>query len=309
MESQKQILGHLAAFFTIFVWGITFISTKVLLVPFTPVEIMFYRLILAVLALFIASPPPLTWGKLDRHMLRDEWKIMAAGLCGVTLYFLCQNIALSYTLAANVSVLVSVAPLFIALVSRAILNEKLKANFFLGFTVAMAGIILIAFNGSIVLKLNPLGDLLSILAALVWAFYSVLIKKISMQQSAMFAVTRKVLFYGLLFMLPVLPLFEFRLGLERLVVLPNLFNLLFLGVGASALCYVTWNYAVHLLGPVKTSVYIYMIPVVTIVASVLVLHETFTLAAGVGMALILTGMALSEWEKAKSSRTQYVGET
>lgn len=309
MESQKQILGHLAAFFTIFVWGITFISTKVLLVPFTPVEIMFYRLILAVLALFIASPPPLTWGKLDRHMLRDEWKIMAAGLCGVTLYFLCQNIALSYTLAANVSVLVSVAPLFIALVSRAILNEKLKANFFLGFTVAMAGIILIAFNGSIVLKLNPLGDLLSILAALVWAFYSVLIKKISTQQSAMFAVTRKVLFYGLLFVLPVLPLFEFRLGLERLVVLPNLFNLLFLGVGASALCYVTWNYAVHLLGPVKTSVYIYMIPVVTIVASVLVLHETFTLAAGVGMALILTGMVLSEWEKAKSSRTQYAGET
>lgn len=309
MGSQKQILGHLAALFTIFVWGITFISTKVLLVSFTPVEIMFYRLTLAVLALFIVSPPSLAWSKLNRHTLRDEWKIMAAGLCGVTLYFLCQNIALSYTLAANVSVLVSVAPLFIALASRAVLNEKLKANFFLGFTVAMAGIILIAFNGSIVLKLNPLGDLLSILAALVWAFYSVLIKKISTQQNAMLAVTRKVLFYGLLFVLPVLPLFEFRLGLERLVVLPNLFNLLFLGVGASALCYVTWNYAVHLLGPVKASVYIYVIPVVTVAASALVLHETFTLAAGVGMALILTGMALSEWEKAKSSRTQYVGET
>jgi len=60
----------------------------------------------------------------------------------------------------------------------------------------------------------------------------------------MLAVTRKVFFYGLLFVLPVLPLFEFRPGLERLAVLPNLLNLLFLGVGASALCYITWNYAV-----------------------------------------------------------------
>ena len=131
MKPQKQILGHLAAFFTIFVWGITFISIKVLLVPFSPVEIMFYRLILAVVALLIVSPPRLSKVKLDRLMLRDEWKTMAAGLCGVTLYFLFQNMALSYTLAANVSVLISVAPLFTVLVSRLFLNEKLKANFFL----------------------------------------------------------------------------------------------------------------------------------------------------------------------------------
>ncbi len=297
MEPQKPILGHLAAFFTISVWGITFISTKVLLVPFTPVEIMFYRLILGVLALFIVSPPRLAWGRLDRRALREEWKMMAAGLCGVTLFFLFQNIALSYTLAANVSVLTSVAPLFTALVCRAVLNEKLKANFFFGFTAAMLGIVLIAFNGRVILKLSPLGDLLSVLAALMWAFYSVLIKKISVQQSALLAVTRKVLFYGLLLLLPVLPLFEFRLGLERLTELPNLLHLLFLGVVASALCYVTWNTAVHLLGPVQTSVYIYMVPVVTIVASVLVLHETITLVAGIGTALILAGMAFSEREK------------
>jgi drug/metabolite transporter (DMT)-like permease len=72
-------------------------------------------------------------------------------------------------------------------------------------------------------------------------------------------------------------------------------------VGASALCFVTWNYAVHLLGPVKTSVYIYLVPLITIAASALVLHETITLVAGIGMALILVGMALSEREKASYS--------
>ena len=295
---RLQILGHLTAFFSIFVWGITFIFTKLLLVPFTPVEIMFYRLVLAVLALFIISPPRLSGIKLDRHALQEEWKIMVAGLCGVTLFILLQNIALSYTLAANVSVLISTAPLFTALVSRLVLNERLKANFFLGFTAAMAGIILIAFNGSLVLKLNSLGDLLSILAALVWAFYSVVIRKISAGGSAMLTVTHRVFFYGLLFALPVLPLFEFRLDLERLTVLSNLLSLLFLGVVALALCYITWNVAVSILGPVKASSYIYMVPLVTIVISALVLHESITLMAGIGMALVLIGMALSEREKA-----------
>jgi drug/metabolite transporter (DMT)-like permease len=286
--------GHLAAIFTIIVWAITFISIKVLLVPFSAVEIMFYRLLMAVVVLQAVSPMrlPRTWP--DRRTLTEEWRFMAAGLCGVTLYFLFQNIALTYTLAANVSVLVSVAPLFTALVSRAVLKDPLRPFFLLGFSAAMAGIILIAFNGSVVLKLNPLGDLLSILAALVWAFYSVLIQKISARHSAMLVVTRKVFFYGLLFLLPVLPLFDFHLGLERLAVLPNLINLLFLGVVASAMCFFTWNYAVRQLGPVKTSVYIYLVPVITIIASALVLQEPITPVAAAGAGLILAGMALSE---------------
>jgi drug/metabolite transporter (DMT)-like permease len=200
-------------------------------------------------------------------------------------------------------VLTSVAPLFTALVSRVFLNEKLKANFFLGFSVAIAGIILIALNGSLVLKLNPLGDLLSVAAALVWAFYSILIKKISADHSDVLAVTRKVFSYGLVFVLLSTTLFGFRLGLERLAKLPNLFNLLFLGVVASALCFLTWNYAVHRLGPVKTSAYIYLVPVVTIVASFLLLGERITAVAAAGMALILIGMALSEREKRVEGKT------
>lgn len=297
MKRNQQILGHLAALFTIAIWGITFISTKVLLVSFSPVEVMFFRLVFAVLALMIASPPRWGWNGLGWQVLRQEWTMMAAGLCGVTLYFLFQNIALTYTLAANVGVLVSVVPLFTALVSRAVFGEKLKANFFLGFSAAIVGIILITFNGSLVLKLNPLGDLLSILAALVWAFYSVLIKKIGAAQDAMITVTRKVVFYGLLFLIPVLPLFGFRLGLERLMSMPNLLNLIFLGVGSSAISFLTWNSAVQILGPVRTSAYIYLVPIVAIFASVLVLHETITLVAWVGAALILSGMALSERDK------------
>jgi drug/metabolite transporter (DMT)-like permease len=294
MRLPSALLGHLAALLTISIWGITFISTKVLLVAYSPVEILFFRLILAIVALSVASPPRLPLG---RPSIQAEWKYACAGLCGVTLFFVFQNVALTYTLAANVSVLLSAAPLFTALLSRTALGERLKANFFLGFGLAIAGIILIAFNGSFVLKLNPLGDLLSILAAVVWAAYSILIKTANAPQQALFAVTRKVFLYGLFFLLPVLPFWGFRLGLERLAALPNVFNLLFLGVLGSALCFATWNYAVHALGPVKTSVYVYLVPLVSMAAGVVWLHEPVTLVAGTGMALILAGMAVSELEK------------
>lgn len=300
MSSTKPVnhlSGHLAALFSICVWGITFIATKLLLVDFTPIETMFYRLLLAVLALFIISPPRIRDLRFNLRSLRSEWKIMAAGLCGVTLYFICQNIALSYTQAANAGVLVSVAPLFTALVSRVILKEPLKANFLLGFSLAMAGILLVTFSGSGQLKLNPLGDLLTILAALAWAFYGVFIKQVGTSQQTILVTTRKVFLYGLLFLLPLLPFFEFRPDLGRLIQPANLLNLIFLGVIASALCYITWNVAVGQLGPVKTSAYLYLIPVITIIFSLLVLHETITLLSLGGMILILSGMAISEQEK------------
>ena len=74
----------------------------------------------------------------------------------------------------------------------------------------------------------------------------------------------------------------------------DLGNLLFLGLGASALCFVTWNFAVKELGAVKTSVYIYLVPVITVAASVAILDEPFTWMTGVGTALTLMGLFLSE---------------
>ena len=155
-------------------------------------------------------------------------------------------------------------------------------------------IILIGLNGNFVLKLNPIGDILATLAAVVWACYSILMKKIGAFRINMVLCTRRVFFYGLLFMVPALFLFDCRLGLERFASPTNTLNLLYLGFGASALCFVTWNWAVRILGAVKTTVYIYLVPVITVVSSVIILHETITPLAVVGTALTLTGLIVSQ---------------
>jgi drug/metabolite transporter (DMT)-like permease len=306
--------GHLAAILTIFIWGVTFISIKVLLNDFSPIEAMFYRQAVALAALLIIRPPAWLREVRDfahaspagrRATLQRELLFMAAGLTGVTLYFIFQNTALDYTLASNVGVLISVAPLFTALVSALFLrSEKLGLGFFIGFGIAILGIVLISYNGSTALRLNPLGDLLSLLAAGVWAFYSVSVRKLSEAGEPALRITQKAFFYGLLFLLPLLPLFDFHLGLERLADLSNLLHTLFLGLGASALCFVTWNYAVSVLGPVRTSVYIYMTPVITVVASALLLGERITPVAVTGVALILAGLVVSERQRSQVAKEE-----
>ncbi len=290
MDDRQIATGHLLAIITILIWGTTFVSTKVLLTDFSPLEILCLRFMIGYLTLLLVYPH-----RLNISTLNEEFLFIAAGLCGVTLYFLLENIALTYTLASNVGVIVSIAPFFTAVLAHFFLEgERLHPQFFAGFVIAIIGIILIGFNGSFLLKLNPLGDLLAAFASAVWAAYSVLMRKISKLGYHTIGCTRRVFFYGLLFMIPALFLLEFNLVFDKFTKIPNLLNLLYLGFGASALCFVSWNWTVGILGAVKTSAYIYLVPVITIVASSLILHEKITWVALTGACLTLVGLYISE---------------
>ena len=287
---KKTTAGHSAALFTIVVWGTTFISTKILLADFTPIEILFFRFVLGLLALAVACPK-----RLRLKDKKQELTFAAAGLCGICLYYLLENIALTYTMASNVGVIISVAPFFTAVLSQVFLKteEKREPQFFVGFLVAMAGICLISFNGS-KLKLNPIGDILAVAAAFVWAAYSLLTRKISSFGYHTIQTTRKVFTYGLIFMSPFLFLLDFKLDMQRFLKPAYALNFIYLGLGASALCFVTWSYAVKVLGAVKVSVYIYMVPVITVVTSMIVLKEEITWVAALGIGFTLIGLFLSE---------------
>ena len=290
MMKNKIISGHLASLFTVVVWGTTFISTKVLLNNFKPVEILLLRFLAAYIILLLFFPKAL-----KATNRRQELIFAAAGLCGVCLYYLLENIALTYTSASNVGVIISVAPFFTAILNRFCFKEKekMQMNFFIGFILAIAGIVLISFNGAD-LKLNPVGDLLALAAAIVWAFYSVLTRKISGFGYNTVLSTRRVFFYGIIFMLPAMLLFDFSPDLIRLAEPENLLNIIFLSLGASAMCFITWNFAVKVLGAVKTSVYIYMVPVITVAASAVFLNEKMTVLKTAGVLLTLAGLLLSE---------------
>lgn len=286
-------MGHIEALVTILIWGTTFISTKVLLNSFSPIEILFFRFIIGYLALWLVCPH-----KLKSNNKKEELYFASAGLCGITLYYLCENVALTYTLASNVGVIISIAPFFTALFNFIFLKgEKPQLRFFVGFIIAMVGIYLISFSSDTTLQLNPLGDVLAVIAAIIWAAYSTITKKVSTFGYNTLQTTRRSFFYGLIFMIPILFIMDFKLDLGRFMHMKNYLNILYLGLGASAMCFVTWNCAVKILGSVKTSVYIYMVPVITTITSVIILHEQITWIAACGIILTLIGLFVSESKK------------
>lgn len=286
---NKETWFHLIAVLTVCIWGSTFIATKTLINQgLTPVEIFTYRFLLAYLCLLAFCHQ-----KLMANTWRDEGLFLLAGLTGGSLYFISENSALEITMASNVSLIVCTTPVLTVLLSSFFFKEKLRKGFIAGSLVALSGVTLVVFNGSVFLKLNPLGDCLTLLAALSWAFYSLILRQMGNKYSTLF-ITRKVFFYGLITMILYLPFAPSSFHLERLCYPLVYGNLLFLGIVASMLCYLSWNACVRIIGASRASNYLYINPLVAVWASHLFLSEPITPTALLGAGLIIGGVYIVE---------------
>ena len=151
-------------------------------------------------------------------------------------------------------------------------------------------------NGKFILKLSPVGDFLAFTSAMMWAIYSLVIRKLNGEYSMLF-ITRKVFFYGALTSIPIMlienPSIPWQNFEEPVVTL----NFLCLTVFSSMFGYVIWNKVLEQLGTVLASNYIYAIPLVTIITAVIALGEHITVIAIAGAAAIVAGMVLAEFKR------------
>ncbi len=291
--SDKKFTGHIFALVTIIVWGSTFITTKMLLSEFTPVQIMLCRFAIAYVVLWLIRP------KAEKTTFKDELLFLAMGIFGCTLYFITENTALKYTLASNVSIIVAGAPIITAILAHFFIkSEKFSRNTAFGFIVAFAGVVLVVFNGQFVLKLNPAGDALSLGAAFLWAVYSVILRTCVVRFNSVM-LTRKLMFYGFVTALPIALIQGDRMPFEAFAKPDMLFCILFLGVIGSGICYVLWNKAIYRLGVVTTNNYIYINPFVTLVTGGIFLKEPITVMGVIGAMLIISGVVISSKKKLK----------
>ena len=290
---KLRFLYHFVAFTVVSIWGSTFVFTKLLLMGgLSAAQIFTLRFFIAyVLLLGYCLYKGMRW--MSRSW-QDEAVMALLGLSGGTLYFLTENNAMNYTTTTNTSLIVSLSPLVTAaLVSIFFKSMRLTRRQLFGTLLAAAGVVLVVLNGQFVLHLSPLGDTLAFSAACCWGVYSLLMVYASARYDTLF-ITRKVFFYGLLFMLPYY-LWRPGLGLQVLVDQPRLVgNLLFLGCVASMLCFLAWNWVLKKLGTMVATNYVYFNPVTTIVFAWLILSEQITVYFILGTVLILAGMYLAD---------------
>lgn len=289
---------HLIALFTVFVWGITFVSTKVLLNDLTPLQILLLRFAIGFIVLCSLRPHLLDLKKRDHELL-----FIAAGATGIAAYYLLENVALVYTSTTAVGVIVASSPLFTALI-QALLGDRSQLNprFLLGFIVAMGGLISVGIGsgGSIseMFAANAgafFGNILSLCAALVWAIYSLLVMRIAELGYETIASTKRTFFWGLVFILPATLVFGGSFPPpDTIDLVLDGANLLFLGAVASAACFVTWGTSVKHLGAARSTAYIYLVPAITAASAIAILGEPLTPLIISGLALTIAGLMLSQ---------------
>ena len=291
----KKGIGHLMAFVTVSIWGSTFVFTKMLLINgLSPAQIFTLRFMIAyVLLLAFELATRRQSFRLVSRSWRDELMLLLLGVSGGSLYFLTENAAMLYTTATNTSLIVCSCPLFamllIALVYRK--SERFTGVQVVGSLLACLGMAVVVMNGHFVLHLSPAGDLLAFAACLCWAVYSLLMKAVTERYSTFF-ITRKVFFYGLLTILHYYVVFPGFPSMEVIFSRGVIWNLLFLSVVASMVCFLVWNWVIRRLGAVIATNWVYFNPITTILFAWWLLHEQITPWFLLGTVLILTGMFL-----------------
>ena len=271
------------------IWGVTFVCTKLLLEYMGPLEILTARSLLGFAALCLIRPRIL-----HLQERRHELLFAAAGLTGAFGYYLAENTALQFADASFVSVAVSTAPLFTAALGFIVLREKgLNVRFLVGFVLAISGIALISFQEGPA-HASVLGIVLCLGAAFAWAIYSIIVKRLSNLGYETIATTKRIFAWGLVCMLVTHLVTGEGLTLQAYTEPVVWGNLVFLGLLASAGCFVTWNFSVKHLGPAAASAYIYLQAPITVIWAVILLGEPLTGAIIGGFALVLAGLVLSE---------------
>lgn len=283
--SKQKITGFISLVFTIIIWGITFLATETLLNDFTPIEILFFRFGLSLIALFLVYPKIFKW---------QGWKVellcFLASLFGMSIYQSLENYAIQYANGSMVSIIIATASFFTVIFSRIILKEKnIKINFYIGLIIGIVGISLVILNGN-ALSIEPLGDFIALLCSVLWGLYSVVVELINKYKLNMLQITRRITMYGLLIFIPMFFISGGKFDLVRFTKPENLIWMIYLGILASAICFYTWNYSVDKLGPVPTSIGILVQPIVTVIVGVIWFNHKFTWVGIVGLAVTIIGL-------------------
>ena len=294
----NKTIYHIIAIVTAAIWGTTFISSKILLEHgLSPAEIMILRFAMAYVCML-----PFWRGGLLAKSWRDELLMVILGITGGSMYFLLENTALVYTQASNVAIIIASTPLLTTLAVHFISRqERADKQLYACSLLSLVGVALVVLNGEFILKLSPMGDLLTLGAAVMWVIYSIIVLKLEGRYHPLM-ITRKIFFYGVLTLAPYFLIEPWRVEWQRLADKTVAGNLLFLGIVASLICYWSWNIVIEKLGAIHATNYLYINPIVAMITAYVVLHERITPLAIVGTALILLGVYMAE--KKKSGRQE-----
>lgn len=296
MKDLKK--AHFLAVILMILWGMSYLSIKLVVNEIHPVLAAFYRFLIAAVILFIYLK--IRYPE-ERILKEDKIKIALAGFFGVAMYFLFENYAVYYTTASNVAIIISSIPIFTLISQRIIFKEKINIVKAIGAFLSIAGIaIIILSKGKVSLfSKGTIGDLMGIGAALCWVAYTVVISKLKGNYRSIVITTYQTI-WGCIILSP--SIFVFQHSMPSLKVIANLFYLSFF---CTCIGYAIYIYCQNKLGATVITTYINLQPIISIISAKVLLNENITLKQLIGSTIIIAGVLIAS--KSEKINRQLIG--
>lgn len=286
MPDGRRVYALIAIFLTTFFWGISYSSTKLLLGSLTPAQIVFFRLVLAMMILalvFFGSRQKLARGK-------DLLKMIGGGFTGIFLYFLFETTGLRFTNAGTAALIISIIPVLNMIAGFLIFRERYSLRRWSGVFLSFVGVYLIigaGTDGALSLA-NLQGNFLVFLAACSWVVFTRINEPLSHRYNSVTINFHQSLTGMILLGLLVLPRGVDPALFSSMVI----FNLAFLGIFCSAAAFFLYLYALKALGSATVTTFLNLIPVFGVLGGVIILGETMASGKIFGALTVFAGIIM-----------------
>ncbi len=291
--NKSGLLPVVAVTFTSVIWGLSFLSIKVSVMVIPPMTLALARFVIASFILLAMLRILEPGSKLDK---KDVPALSAAGIIGITLYFFFENNGVKLTTASVASIIIATIPIMSMLSDYIFFKVPLYPYKVMCVILSVAGVYLVVganMAGSDG-RGNLAGNLLMLGAAVSWVIYSIVTRPLGKKHTQLFIVTYQTVFGTI----SLIPFSLLEMGDWRPVSAAIILNVAYLGVFCSALGYYLYVYAMKKLGMGVVSLFINLIPVVTVISSYFILGEKITPVQMIGGGLILTSVYIASWRQA-----------
>jgi drug/metabolite transporter (DMT)-like permease len=286
---MELFTGRVAAFVAVVLWGLSFVATKAALRELSPVTLIFTRFALGTAALLLIL-------KLKRRPFippRDAWPMLALmGFVGIFVHQMVQAHALTLTTAVRTGWLIGVTPIWSALLAAIFLGERFGPRKILGLFIGAAGALLVITRGEFSSQVFALpatrGDLMILASTVNWAIYTTMGRDTLKRVGSARTVTA-AMFLGWAMLIP---FFVGAAGWQeyRHLSFASVIAVAFLGVGCSGLGSWFWYAALERIEATQVAAFLYVEPLITLLAAVALLGETVAVSTILGGVLVLIGV-------------------
>ena len=298
MKNTKRLGVYLGTLGAMFFWGISFVWTKIVFRYYGPFTTLLFRLIIS--SIFLALYAKFT-GKGEKVARRDWPIFLLLAFLEPFCYFLGESFGLLLVSPTLASIMIGLIPVLSPFFAYFFLKEKLSPVNILGLGAAFIGLAIFTTTGNAKLEASTAGLLFLLFAVLSGIGYSIVVKNLSGRYRPLTIVRIQNMIGGLYF-LPLMLGFELK---DTLTVNPPpnvILNLVMLAVFGSSLAFIFITVSIRELGVSRTNIFTNIIPVITAITAWLMLGESFTMRKVVGMAVIITGIFLSQIKKKSRSK-------